>query len=103
MTDQEVDFLCGLNLLGSANGKAVLNAVWLNNTQHFGLRKCQEHRDMKWGDVELKIAADGLEYLEYSERQTKTRTGSQSKDTRAVKPKMFAVRGSEREPRTILS
>ena len=98
MTDQEVDFLCGLNLLGSANGKAVLNAVWLNNTQHFGLRKCQEHRDMKWGDVELKITADGLEYLEYNERQTKTRTGSQPKDTRTVKPKMFAVRGSERDP-----
>ena len=36
--------------------------------QHFGLRESQEHRDMKWGDVELKITADGLEYLEYNER-----------------------------------
>ena len=53
---------------------------------------------MKWGDVELKTTADGLEYLEYNERQTKTRTGSQPKDTRTVKPKMFAVRGSERDP-----
>ena len=53
---------------------------------------------MKWGDVELKTTADGLEYLEYNERQTKTRTGSQPKDTRTVKPKMFAVRGSERTP-----
>ena len=98
LTDEEVDILYGLNLLGSANGEALLNTVWLNNTQHFGLRGCQEHRDMKWGDVELKTTADGLEYLEYNERQTKTRTGSQPKDTRTVKPKMFAVRGSERDP-----
>ena len=53
---------------------------------------------MKWEDVELKTTADGLEYLEYNERQTKTRTGSQPKDTRTVKPKMFAVRGSEGDP-----
>ena len=87
-----------LNLLGSANGEALLNTEWLNNTQHFGLRGCQEHRDMKQGDVELKTTVDGLEYLEYNERQTKTRTESQPKDTRTVKLKMFAVRGSERDP-----
>ena len=98
LTDEEVDILYGLNLLGSANGKALLNTVWLNNMQHFGLSRCQEHRDMKWGDVELKTTADGLEYLEYNERQTKTRTGSQPKDTQTVKPKMFPVQGSERDP-----
>ena len=31
LTDEEVDIL-----LGSANGEALLNTVWLNNTQHFG-------------------------------------------------------------------
>ena len=53
---------------------------------------------MKWGDVELKTTADGLEYFEYNERQTKTRTGSQPEDTRTVKLKMFVVRGSQRDP-----
>ena len=98
LTDEEVDILYGLNLLGSANGEALLNTVWLNNTQHFGLCGCQERRDLKWGDVELKSTADGLDYLGYNERQTKTRTGSQPKDTRTVNPKMFAVRGNERDP-----
>ena len=38
LTD-EVDIrLYGLNLLGPANDEALLNTVWLNNTQHFGLR-----------------------------------------------------------------
>ena len=32
------------------------------------------------------------------ERQTKTRTGAEPKDIRAVKPKMFSVPGSDRDP-----
>ena len=75
-----------------------MNILWLNNTQHFGLRGCQEHRDMKWGDIQLKTSADGVEFLQYTERQTKTRTGAESKDIRAVKPKMFSVPGSDRDP-----
>ena len=42
---------------------------------HFGLRGCKEHRDMSWGDVKLKKTVDGEEFLEFNERQTKTRTG----------------------------
>ena len=37
------------------------------------------------------MEADGTEYLEYSERQTKTRTGEEPRNVRAVKPKAFAA------------
>ena len=47
-------------------------------TKHFGLRGCDEHRRIKWGDVQLLTDVNGAEYLEYSERQTKTRTECQS-------------------------
>ena len=53
---------------------------------------------MKWGDIQLKTSADGVEFLEYTERQTKTRTGAEPKDIRTVKPKMFSVPGSDRDP-----
>jgi len=53
---------------------------------------------MKWGDVQLKTTADGVEFLEYNERQTKTRTGTEPKDMHAVKPKMFSVLSSDRDP-----
>ena len=53
---------------------------------------------MRWGDVERKETADGTAFLEYNERQTKTRTGANPKDSRTVKPKMFAVVDSERGP-----
>ena len=52
---------------------------------------------MTWGDVQLKPSADGVQFLEYTERQTKTRTGAEPNDTRAVKPKMFSVPGSDRD------
>ena len=36
-------------------------------------------------------SSDGTEYLEYNERQTKTRTGENIVDIRQIKPKMFAT------------
>lgn len=56
------------------------------NSKHFGLRGCDEHRRMKWGDVQLLTDVNGAEYLEYSERQTKTGTGAEPRNVRAVKP-----------------
>ena len=50
------------------------------------------------GDVKLKETADGEEYLELNERQTKTRTGSDCSDVRAMPPKMFATDESEKDP-----
>ena len=78
--------------------EALLNTLWLNNTLHFGLCGCQEHRDMCWGDVKLQKTASGVEYLEFNERQTKARTGSACSDVRTVPPKMFATDGTERDP-----
>ena len=64
------------------------------------MRGCEEHRKMTWGDVQLHMEADGTEYLEYSERQTKTRTGAKLRNVRAVKPKAFAAPNGppERDP-----
>ena len=45
---------------------------------------------MKWGDVQLLTDVNGAEYLEYSERQTKTRTGAEPRNVRAVKPKAYS-------------
>ena len=42
------------------------------------------------GDVILKSDENGHEFLEYTERQTKTRTGANPKDNRALKPKLWA-------------
>ena len=85
-------------MLGVSSAESLLNTVWLNNTIHFGIRGCQEHRDLCWGDVKLCIKdAQGNEYLVYNERQTKTRSGVDASNVRKVSPKMLST-GDERDP-----
>ena len=57
---------------------------------HIGLRRCKEQKELRWGDVILKTDSDDKEYLEYFGRQTKTRTGQDSRNQRAIKPRMHA-------------
>ena len=59
---------------------------------HFGLRGCKEQKELRWGDVILKTdsTSDDEEYLEYFERQTKTRTGEDPRNQRPIKPRMYA-------------
>ncbi|CAH3162433.1 unnamed protein product [Porites lobata] len=85
-------------LLGTERPEALLNTLWLNNTTQFGLRGCKEHRDMCWGDVKLKKTSTGVEFLEYGERQTKTRLGDDTNDVRPIAPKMFSLPNSDRCP-----
>ena len=81
--DQARKCLYEKNLLGISNAEALPNTVWLFNSVHFGLRGCKEHRQMTRGDVQLPMEADATEYLEYSERQTKTRTGAKPRNIRS--------------------
>lgn len=48
-----------------------MNVLYLNNTKHFGMRSRIEHVNLRW----MKQKSTGEEYLEYTERATKTRYG----------------------------
>ena len=61
------------------------------------MQGCREHRDFCWGDVILSADANGNEYLMYTERQTKTRSGVDNSNFRKVLPKIFSS-GTERDP-----
>ena len=99
LTSEELKILYEKGLLGMCSTEALLNTLWLNKTLHFGLCGCKEHRDMCWGDHHVKVhkAANGVEYLEFNERRTKTRTGSDYSNVRAVPPKLFATEETERD------
>ena len=90
ITDNEIEQLWETNQLGSSSPESIFNTLWFFNTVSFGLRGSDEHRDMCWGDVKLFADESGHEYLEFAERQTKTRQGSNPRDVRTVKPKMWA-------------
>ena len=88
LTDDEIEILFDKKLLRISSPQALLNTVWPNNMIHFGLRGCNEQKELRWGDVILKTENDDKEYLEYFERQTKTRTGEDPRYQRAIKPSM---------------
>ena len=97
LSDDEINILYEKNLLGISNGEALINTLWLFNSLHFGLRGCGEHRQMCWGDVQLMKDTDGTDYLHFSERQTKTRSGADPRNVRPIKPKAFATPDLPRE------
>ena len=68
LSEEDIQVLYEKNLLGSSTAEALLNTVWFNNTIHFGLRGCKEHREMCWGDIKLCQTSTGQEYLEFNER-----------------------------------
>ena len=82
---QFIRFIYALNLFNfilSDNPDSLTNTMWFVLTMHMGLRGRDEHTQMLWGDLQLMTASDGREYVQFSERKTKTRTG-------AFPPKMF--------------
>ena len=93
-----IQVLYGKDLLGSSTTEALLNMVWFNNTIHFGFRGWKEHREMCWGDVNLCQTSTGQEYLEFNERETKTRSGNNPRNVRAIAPKMFALPNNKKCP-----
>ncbi|XP_067022164.1 uncharacterized protein KIAA1958-like [Acropora muricata] len=46
LTEEEIKLLYDKELLGTSTPEALLNTIWFNNTIHFGLRGCKEHRNM---------------------------------------------------------
>jgi len=45
-----------------------------------------------WGDINIRYYAGlNLEYLEYNERRTKTRTGIDPSNVRRQKPRLYAT------------
>ena len=54
LSEEDIQVMFEKDLLGSYTAEALLNTVWFNNTIHFGLLGCKEHREMcSRGDVKI--------------------------------------------------
>uniref|UniRef100_A0A8W8NL87 ZMYM2-like/QRICH1 C-terminal domain-containing protein n=1 Tax=Magallana gigas TaxID=29159 RepID=A0A8W8NL87_MAGGI len=91
LSDDDINILYDSRVLGVTSPQSLLNTVWFNNAIHLGLRGHQEHYNLCWGDISLHKNPDGTEYLQHYERQTKTRTGANTRDTRKVLGKIFSI------------
>ena len=68
---------------GSETPQSLINTVWYFNAKLFGFRGVHESRQLM-----LKAGENGEEFIEFDERETKTRTRN-STHLRAFAPKMF--------------
>ena len=88
LTPQQEDRLWETGQLGDNNARQLQNTVWWFNAKLLGFRGCDEARQIQWGDLELKMDENSLEYLEWNERTSKTRQG-QPNGLRPFQPKIF--------------
>ena len=91
LSEEDIQVLFEKDLLGSSTAEALLNTVWFNNTIHFGILGCKKHREMcSRGDF-VKTST-GQEYLQFNERETKTRSGNDPRNVRAIHRKLLPCR-----------
>lgn len=76
--------------MGATRADSIINSLWYYTTVHFGMRSAEKHRSMCWRDIKLSEDGQGQDYLEFVERQTKTRTGENAREVRKVKPKKWS-------------
>ena len=50
------------------------------------MRSRREHLDLMWGDVEVKCTTTGEQYLQFNERETKTRKGQEGNTRKFAVP-----------------
>ena len=91
----EICKLWATGALGEDSPESLQNTVWYLLTLHMGMRGRDEHYKLKYGDFQEKTTTDGSSYIEFSERDTKTRTG-ESCDSRPFKPKMWSTPNNPR-------
>jgi len=80
LTDDQIDMLWKNGQLGVSSPDSMLNTLCFFNTASFGLRGCDEHRQMCFGDIQLMTDEEGTDYLEFTERSIKTRQGGDTKN-----------------------
>ncbi len=79
------------NSLDLNDPEGLQNAMWLVIQKHCALRGSESAKQLKWGDVTLKTDPNHNEILEFTERRTKTRNGTDLDNMRAFKPCLFAT------------
>lgn len=89
LTKAQEELLYAKGQFGRDSPHALQRTLWWQTSLFFGHRARDESRKMTWGDIKLDKDENGRQYLEFSERSTKTRDGSMSGGSREFTPKAF--------------
>ena len=91
LDDRDQEILVEGGFIGTSNPKSLQFSLFYYFSKGFGTRGRQEHRSLKYGDIQIKKDSDGNEYIEMVERLTKTMDGTKRNDHRDVTPKIFSA------------
>ena len=80
---------CGKQESWEQSPVSLTRTMWWFSSLLLGPRGRDESGKMRWGDILLKRDENGDEYLDFQERDTKTRKGNQSGGSRAFAPNIF--------------
>ncbi len=94
ITPEEEEKMYASGSLGSSSPKSLQSLYSIILGKMFGLRGRDEARQLKFGDIQLKLTSNGEKFLEFNERVTKTRDGANHSNTRETTPKIFATENS---------
>ena len=97
ITDTDEDKLWEKKEMGTDTPTALQFTLFFMLTKGMGFRGCEQHRKLRFGDIVLGRNADGLRYLEFHERDSKTMDGLGNSDWRATVPRIYSD-GAERDP-----
>ena len=91
LTDVDENALWVAGKLGAIDPKTLQQTVWYLLTLHMGLRAVQEHTTMEVTNFVERVAKNGMTYIEFHEKPTKTRNSGLNPKKRPAQPKMFAT------------
>ena len=90
ITPEEESILWEKGEFGTDNPKALQFCVFYTLGKCLGLRGRESYRQILFGDLEIQVDASGQEYIQYTERATKTRDGSNPKEhSRDSTPRIY--------------
>ena len=92
-TEREEEILWQCGQFGDTNPRALLNTVWWNVVQQFGLRGRELHYDLKIGDFKVENDNLGRKFVSFIEGPSKTRQGGLNFKPRHIHPRMYAIEG----------
>ena len=78
LENSDIEKMWATGVLGDSSPEVLQNTVWFLLTVHMGMRGRDEHYKLQYGDFNIQSADDNYQYVEFNERDTKTRTGETS-------------------------
>ncbi|XP_046580311.1 uncharacterized protein LOC124287870 isoform X2 [Haliotis rubra] len=64
VNDDDIEIMFQTGQLGIQSPESLIHTLWFLNSKYFGIRRPAEHFNLKWGDIQLKVNDEGMEYLE---------------------------------------